>query len=289
MEYLTEVVPEIDGRQARGLLELAVDTARRAGALAEASRQRGVNVAATKSNELDVVTRADLEVENLIKERILAARPEDSFLGEETAHVDGSGLLTWLVDPIDGTVNYLYGEANYAVSIAAYLGSAPVVGVVYSPGLDEMWAARQGGGATLNGLELRTSPSASAGQPLLGTVFDYAPGTRARQMQRLADSAAIVRDVRVSGSTALDLCRVAAGRIDVFCTDSVNWWDVGAGVLIAREAGCRAWAHQDQQTGRVHCMVSNPAVSEEVLSSLGYEVAPAYQPGPRPTSRGEFE
>ena len=276
MEYLTDTAPALDRAQISALLDLAVDTARRAGAIAEATRHQGVDVAATKSNDLDVVTRADLDAEALIKETILSQRPDDGFLGEETEEVLGTDGLTWLVDPIDGTVNYLYAEPSYAVSIAAYLGSVPVVGVVYSPALNELWSACHGGGASLNGVGFRTRASASPAQPLLGTVFDYTAELRGRQLQRLADTAHVIRDVRVSGSTALDLCRVAAGRLDVFCTDSVNWWDVGAGVLIAREAGCRTWARQDPESGRVHCVVSNPAVSEEVLSSLGYAVVSAH-------------
>lgn len=272
MEYLTDTAPALDRGQISALLELAVTTARRAGAIAEATRRQGVDVAATKSNDLDIVTRADLDAETLIKETILSQRPADGFLGEETDEVLSSDGLTWLVDPIDGTVNYLYGESSYAVSIAACLDGTPVVGVVYSPGLDELWAASQGAGATLNGVPLRTIATTSPTQPLLGTVFDYSAQMRTKQMQWLADCAHVIRDVRVSGSTALDLCRVAAGRLDVFCTDSVNWWDVGAGVLIAREAGCRTWARQDPDSGRVRCVVSNPAVPNDVLSHLGYAV-----------------
>lgn len=270
VDYLTDSAPPLDDVQIDTLLELAVITGRRAGSVAEASRNKGVNVATTKSNELDIVTQADLETEALIKEAILAVRPNDGFLGEETEEVVGTDDLTWLVDPIDGTVNYLYGDSSYAVSIAAFHGSMPVVGVVYSPGLNELWSASYGGGAWLNGEAVRTRASISADQPLLGTVFDYTSDTRTRQMQRLADRAATFRDLRVSGSTALDLCRVAAGRLDVFCTDSVNWWDIGAGVLIAREAGCRTWAEWNRESKRVHCIVSNPAVPQEFPSSLGY-------------------
>ena len=272
MENLTDAAPALSPEQIEQLLELAVRTARRAGAGAEARRREGVDVAATKSNDLDIVTRADLAAEALIKETILAQRPEDGFLGEETDAVLGTDGLTWLVDPIDGTVNYLYGDPGYAVSIAACLGSVPVVGVVYSPGRDELWSAGRGGGAHLNGAPVRTRASVSPARPLLGTVFDYDAQVRTRQLQRLVDSAHVIRDVRSSGSTALDLCRVAAGRLDVFGTDSVHWWDVAAGVLIAREAGCRTWARQDPEDGRVHCLVSNPAVPDEVLDRLGYAV-----------------
>ena len=275
MEHLSEAQLAVDDVEADQLLELAVDAARRGGGLAESARRAGVDVAATKTNDLDVVTRADIEVENLIRETILAQRPQDGFLGEETDEVPGHDDLTWLVDPIDGTVNYLYGDPGYAVSIAAYRRGTPLVGVVYGPALDELWAARSGGGATLNGLPVRTAGSVSPAQPLLATVFDYDPTARVRQMRRLADSAVVIRDVRVSGSTALDLCRVAAGRVDVFGTDSVHWWDVGAGIVIAREAGCQAWARQDPVSRHVSCVVSNPTVSESVLSSLGYAVVPS--------------
>lgn len=276
MEHLTDAATTLEEVELDRLLGLAVRTARQAGETADAARREGVSIASTKSNHLDVVTRADLAAEDFIKESILAVRPDDGFLGEETEEIHSSDGITWLVDPIDGTVNYMYGEATYAISIAAYLGSVPLAGVVYSPGLGELWSARHGGGAALNGTKVRTGASPSAGQPLLGTVFGYAAGARTQQMRRLADSAAVIRDVRVSGSTALDLCRVAAGRIDVFCTDSVNWWDVAAGVLIAREAGCRVWAQQDPESGDVGCIVTNPAVADEVIASLGYAAMPAY-------------
>lgn len=276
MKYLTDGDSSLPDEELEGLLELAVSAAKQAGTLVTGARKDGVSVATTKSNELDVVTQADLNAENLIKSLILAQRPDDGFLGEETADVGTSDGITWLVDPIDGTVNYLYDEPGYVVSVAAYLDSTPLVGAVYNPGMDELWAAKRGGGATRNGTLFRTEVSGSAERPLLGTVFGYRSEMRSAQMRRLANSASTIRDVRVSGSTALDLCRVAAGRIDVFCTDSVNWWDVAAGVLIAREAGCRVWAHQDLPEGMVSCMASNPGIPDEVLSSLGYAEMEAY-------------
>lgn len=276
MDHLTDAAPSLGGQELEELLDLAVQTARRVGDAADAQRREGVSVAATKSNHLDVVTQADLAAENLAKECVLAARPKDSFLGEETVPVCGTEGVTWLVDPIDGTVNYMYGEPTYAVSIAAYMGNVPLAGVVYCPARKELWSARHGGGASLNGQILRTADSPSPGQPVLGTIFGYDAEQRRQQMQRLADSAAVIRDVRVSGSTALDVCRVATGRIDIFCTDIVSWWDVAAGVLIAREAGCRVWVEKNQGTGNVGCVVANPVISEEIISSLGYAPMHAY-------------
>lgn len=254
------------------LLDLAVEVALEAGGVAERARTEGVQVATTKTNLLDVVTAADLEAETLIKAHLLERRPQDGFVGEETDEVDTHGGVTWVVDPIDGTVNYLYGDPTYAVSVAAAIAGTEEVGVVYSPGLKQLWTARRGDGATMNGRRVRTAPSPSPHQPLLGTVFAYDDQQRRQQMRRLADSATTIRDVRVSGSATLDICRVAAGDIDIFCTDSVSWWDVAAGVVIAREAGCRVRIDRDAPGGSVTCIVANPAVSDDLLGSLGYAV-----------------
>ncbi|TPW74144.1 inositol monophosphatase family protein [Schumannella soli] len=248
-----------------GLLALARDIALEAGALAARRRAEGVEVAAAKSSPVDIVTAADREVEQLIRARIGTARPDDAILGEEGGTAAGRSGLTWVVDPIDGTVNYLYGIPHYAVSIAVVSSpdDAPadaqtwtaLAGVVYSPGEGELFSAARGGGARLEVLpragvdaplapgaigqvrELAVRPAAPLGQVLLATGFSYDAELRAHQIAAVSALMPHLRDLRRFGAAALDLTALAAGRIDAYLERQTNAWDFAAGVLIAREAG----------------------------------------------------
>jgi myo-inositol-1(or 4)-monophosphatase len=219
------------------LLHLASETAREAGELVVSMRARGVDVADTKSSPVDVVTEADRTCEELIRERLLGARPDDGFLGEEGDDVVGSSGVRWIVDPIDGTVNYLYGLPHYAVSIAAAREDEVVVGVVRAPALGLEYAATLGGGATLDGapLSVRTTPSLD--QSLVATGFGYEAAARARQALSVAAMMPQIRDIRRQGSCALDLCALAAGQVDAYVEEGPHPWDYSAGGLIASEAG----------------------------------------------------
>ena len=227
---------------AADLLALAVTTAREAGELVRSMRTSGVDVAATKSSPTDVVTEADRTCEELIRKRLLGARPEDGFIGEESAGVEGGDIasrsgVTWIVDPIDGTVNYLYGLPQYAVSIAAARDGQVVAGVVHGPDLEEEYVATLGGGATRNGVPLQVRSTPPLAQALVSTGFSYETAIRARQAFAVALMLPQVRDIRRRGSCALDLCAVAAGLSDGYVEEGPNTWDYAAGGLVATEAG----------------------------------------------------
>ena len=229
-----------------GLAALAESVAREAAALVRENRAAGVRVAATKSSDVDVVTAADRAAEELIRARILAQRPDDALLGEEGDDVSGTSGVRWIVDPIDGTVNFLYGLPGYAVSIAAEVDGDVVAGVVLDVPADTVYAAHldpaagpHGGVATRDGLTIVVRPPAPLSQRLLATGFGYRREVRAVQAAAVARLLPEVRDIRRAGSCALDLCRVAEGALDGYVEEGVNLWDHAAGGLIARLAGAR--------------------------------------------------
>lgn len=204
--------------------------------LAEVRSSR-VLTTATKSTATDMVTDMDLWSEREIVGRLRAARPHDAIVGEEgTAHDGGSGVR-WIVDPVDGTTNYLYGHPGYSVSIGAEIDGRLAVGVVADPTLDDLFAARAGGGATRNGRPIAASPQQELSLALVGTGFGYRPERRAAQGAALARVLPRVRDIRRMGGAALDLCSVACGRLDAFYEYGLAPWDVAAGAVIATEAG----------------------------------------------------
>ena len=200
-------------------------------------RARGVDVADTKSSPVDIVTEADRTCEELIRERVLRARPDDGFVGEEGEDVPSRSGVSWIVDPIDGTVNYLYGLPNYAVSIAAARDGQVLAGVVRSPVPEDEYAATLGGGATRNGVPLRVRSTPPLSQALIATGFSYETDIRARQALAVARMLPQVRDIRRLGSCALDLCAVASGLSDGYVEEGPYTWDYAAGGLVAAEAG----------------------------------------------------
>jgi myo-inositol-1(or 4)-monophosphatase len=231
-------VPETAKVNRDELLELATRLAWEAGALA-LQMSAGVQTLATKSSPTDVVTAADRAVERLLVDGIRAARPDDGLLGEEGASDDGTTGVRWVVDPIDGTVNYLYGIPHWAVSIGIEYDGETVVGVVLDPSKDELWQAVLGQGATLDGRRLQCSDVASLDQTLVATGFGYEARRRTAQARFLPTLLPAVRDIRRIGAGALDLCAVAAARVDAYYEQGLSPWDLSAGGLIAREAGAR--------------------------------------------------
>lgn len=226
------------------LRDLAAGVAQEAGELARRRRAEGVHLAATKSTIADIVTEADREVEALIRARLLAARPDDGFLGEESAADEGASGVTWIVDPIDGTVNYAYGIPSYAVSIAAVRGN-PVpreweglAGVVYAPAGGELFHAARGHGAFLGEAPLAVTTETPAGA-LLATGFGYDPTTHDGDLATVRRTMTMARDLRRAGSAALDLAYVAAGRLDGYFERGLKPWDLAAGALLVGEAGGR--------------------------------------------------
>jgi myo-inositol-1(or 4)-monophosphatase len=232
-----------DGRAAPSyddLLALAVDVAGEAVALVRQRRLQGVAVAGTKTSPTDVVTEVDKATERLIYDRLLAARPDDGFVGEEGASSRSTSAVEWVVDPIDGTVNFVYGIPTYAVSIAAAVDGESVAGVVLDVQGGERFTATRGGGAFLDGSRLQvdaTAPVPPLSQRLVGTGFSYRRDVRMLQVAAVSQMLSEVRDIRRIGSAALDLCYVGAGRFDAYVEEGLNRWDMAAGGLVATEAG----------------------------------------------------
>jgi len=233
----------VDDREA--LLERALRAARAGAALAAERRAGGVGEVRTKTTETDVVTSADRAVEALVRAQLLDGHPEDRVLGEEEGEGDHptdpaapACGVRWIVDPIDGTVNYVYGIPHYAVSIAAEVAGVVVAGVVVNVGTGEEWTAVLGGGAWRNGVRL-SGPAMvdDLGRALIATGFAYDALRRRHQGAVVAALLPRVRDIRRFGAAALDLCAVAEGRVDGYFEKGLALWDRAAGELVAAEAG----------------------------------------------------
>ncbi len=225
----------------QALHDLAVGIAQEAAALLLGNLQ-GTRSVDSKTSPTDAVTEMDRASEALIVQRLLAARPNDGLLGEEGASRAGTSGVRWVIDPLDGTVNYLYRRAAFSVSIAAEVDGRPVAGIVVDPQRGETFHAWLGGGAWLNGVPIQTSSVGSLDRALTGTGFDYVAEHRKRQGAVLAEVIGRVRDIRREGSAALEFCAVACGRLDAYYERGPHWWDAAAGSLIVREAGGMAEA-----------------------------------------------
>lgn len=257
------------------LAELAAGVAREAGDLAKTRREEGVHLAATKSSLADIVTDADREVEDLIRTRLREVRPGDGFLGEESAPEPGSTGITWVVDPIDGTVNYAYGIPAYAVSIAAVEGVAEpdrwraLAAAVYAPASGELFTAARGEGAWIGDRRLEVSAETPAGA-LLATGFGYDPATHDGDLATVRSIMPIARDLRRAGSAALDLAYVAAGRLDGYFERGLKPWDFAAGSLLVSEAGGRV-TRLDTASMRPMLIAGGTQVHSRLLELLGDE------------------
>ena len=251
------------------LLGIAQGAARAAAELLHAGRPAGaIAVTATKSSATDIVTEMDQAAERLLVEHISAARPDDGFLGEEGADEAGTSGVTWVLDPIDGTVNYLYGVPFYAVSIGVRAGSEVVAGVVCSPATGEMWSARRGHGADLDGRAIRVNPVSDLAMALVATGFGYEASRRAKQGTVLRAVLPRVRDIRRAGSGALDLCAIACGRVDAYYERGLKPWDLAAGGLIAAEAGARVEGLGGRSAGEDLVIAAPPGLFEALEAIL---------------------
>ncbi|MGW4231410.1 inositol monophosphatase family protein [Streptomyces sp. NPDC004980] len=254
------------------LLDLALEAARRAGALLRDGRPADLGVHATKSSPIDVVTEMDIRAEKLITGFLAGRRPGDGFLGEEGASSEGTSGIRWVIDPLDGTVNYLYGLPTWAVSIAAERDGERVVGVVEAPMRRETFHAVLGGGAYGNGEALHCRPAPPLAEALVSTGFNYVTEVRTHQAavaQRLIPR---LRDIRRGGSAAVDLCDVAAGRLDGYYERGLHPWDLAAGDLIAREAGALTGGRPGRPADRDLTVAASPGVFEPlqvILEDLG--------------------
>ena len=221
------------------LRDLALDVARDAARLVAERRAAGVAVADTKSSGTDVVTEADRASEALIRRLLLAARPDDAILGEEGDDRPGTSGVRWVVDPIDGTVNFLYGLPHFAVSVAAEWEGEVVAGAVIDVPSGVEYAAARGHGATRDGVPLRVRSTPPLAERLVLTGFGYRSEVRAMQARCVAALLPVVRDIRRMGSCALDLCHLAEGSADGYVEAGPNAWDHAAGGLVVSEAGGR--------------------------------------------------
>ncbi len=225
------------------LMRIARDLASEAAALIIDGRARA-EVSSTKSSPIDIVTQMDVGAEQLLRERLGQLRPHDAILGEEGEDVAGTSGITWVLDPIDGTVNYLYGLPHFAVSVAAVEGEptperwTALAGAVHD-GSGASWSAARGGGAWRNGQPLRRQFAPELSGTLLATGFQYVAERRARQGQIVAAMLSQVRDIRRLGAASVDLCLVAAGQLDAYYEHGLRPWDFAAAALIAQEAGVR--------------------------------------------------
>jgi myo-inositol-1(or 4)-monophosphatase len=191
----------------------------------------------TKSTPTDVVTASDHALESLVRERLAQLRPGDAVFGEEHGGSADGSRTVWVVDPIDGTVNFLYGLPWYAVSLAAVRDGRSVAGAVAEPATGRLWSAALGEGATCDGRPLQVSATTDLSLSLLGTGFSYRAERRVRQVAMVGGMLPHVRDLRRAGSAALDMCAVAAGWLDAYVEHGCNWWDWAAAALVATEAG----------------------------------------------------
>ncbi|GIJ51844.1 inositol monophosphatase [Virgisporangium aliadipatigenens] len=253
------------------LLTVALGVAREAADLALRMRTDGVTGIDTKSTITDVVTAADKAVEDLVKSSLQQLRPGDAVLGEETggaAEPSAGGAVRWIVDPIDGTVNYLYGLPQYAVSLAAEVDGVVVAGVVRNPVTGQEWTAVRGGGAWRAGRRLTCSAQRELGLTLIATGFGYDARRRAHQAAVISRVLPRVRDIRRFGAASLDLCLAAEGAVDAYFEKGLAAWDRAAGGLIAEEAGLRVTGLRGEGPGRRFVLAANEAVYEELHDLL---------------------
>lgn len=241
----------------------------------------------TKTSPTDVVTEMDRAAERLIRDAIAAERPADAILGEEGGQTGAGALVRWIVDPLDGTVNYLYGLPDWAVSIAAEVAGRVVAGAVCVPRRDALFGATLGGGSwrasgmaefTRGAPAVRERLACNLDVPLdralVATGFGYAPGQRRVQGQVLSAVLPRVRDIRRNGACAVDLCSLAAGNVDGYYERGVQYWDIAAGSLIAREAGAVVGGLSGRPAGPSMTVGGGPALFGELhdlLASLDAE------------------
>ena len=250
------------------LLDLAERVAREAGELLLAGADDLRLDVTTKTSGTDMVSEMDRASEALIVKGILAERPDDAILGEETGSRDGTSGVRWVIDPLDGTTNYLYGHPIWAVSVGVEVDGEVVAGVVASPGLHETFSGVRGGGAWLNGDPVVVSEAVDLASALIGTGFGYVAERRALQAAVLPHLLPAVRDIRRNGVASLDLCWVACGRLDGYFEAGGQPWDVAAGLLIASEAGAMSSGLDGGAVAPESLMVATPGVADALFGLL---------------------
>lgn len=215
-----------------------------------------------------MVSEMDRASETHIVKGILAARPDDAILGEETGSRDGTSGVRWVIDPLDGTTNYLYRHPTWAVSVGVEVDGVAEAGVVAVPGHREVFTAVRGHGAKLNGEPIAVTGETDLARALIGTGFGYSARRRGRQAELLPHLLPVVRDIRRNGVASLDLCWVACGRLDGYFEAGGQPWDVAAGILIATEAGAVVCGLDGGPPAPESVMAATPGVAPALLDLL---------------------
>ena len=258
------------------LRALAEELARTAGTVALAGR-RSLPVGQppahdTKSSATDPVTEFDRAAEAYIVGELRRLRPDDAIVGEEGAADSGTSGIEWHIDPIDGTANFLYDLPAWCTSVAAIRSGGPITdaiaGAVYVPVTDEMFSAHDGGGSTLNGTTISASSAVELSISLIGTGFSYIEARRVVQADRIRTLLPHVRDLRRSGSAAIDLASVACGRLDAYFEEHLNSWDMAAGLLIARESGATVSGFDGGFPDEQSTVAAAPGVHAALLAAI---------------------
>lgn len=248
------------------LLALAADIAQQAGALLM-QRPKHFDLS-IKTSVTDFATQMDHKSEALIVSEILKNRPGDGIIGEEGATRKSESGITWVIDPLDGTVNYFYGLPGWNVSIAAKDESGVLVGMVYCPTTQSEWSAIRGNGALYNGQEIQCNDPVALDAALLGTGFAYDRKLRDGQMLELNPFLRAARDVRRMGAAAVDLCFVAMGALDGYYESGLHEWDLAAGGLIATEAGAVLTGRNGAPAGGDMVIAAGPTLHAQMAATL---------------------
>ena len=248
----------------RELLQIAVDLAHRAGDLAAAGRATGTIEVSTKSTLTDMVTEYDRAAEALIVDALATSRPGDGIVGEEGSSKPSATGISWIIDPIDGTTNFLYDLPGWAVSIAAADEHGPLAAAVYAPALATTFTATRGDGAFRNGQPISASSLTSTSTALVATGFSYRVDRRVWQSRWVHNLLPHVRDLRRMGAASVDLCNVACGRVDAYIEDGLGPWDLAASHLIAIEAGAVATDWEGGPISPNRVFVSAPGIAVEL-------------------------
>ena len=259
---------------AQELHDVAVKLAQEAGELIVSRRAGHIEVANTKSSDVDVVTAVDKESEEFLYTRLQELRPGDGFLGEEGQVEPSSTGVTWVVDPIDGTVNFLYNIPHYAVSIAAVTGDPTPgtwqveAGAIFNPVTGELFHAARGAGSYLGERRLQIGEPPPMNLALLATGFAYSTAMRKEQVRILGRLIGEVRDIRRMGTASLDLAAVAAGRVDVYFERTLNAWDHAAGEVLVTEAGGVIAGIRDLPQGREGIFAGHPTLVTQLKARI---------------------
>jgi myo-inositol-1(or 4)-monophosphatase len=253
---------------AEAALALAVDAAREASALLlELGRSPATGIR-SKSSATDLVSAADDRAERAIVMAIRRQRPEDALVAEEGSSAPGSSGVNWYIDPLDGTINYLYGIPHWSVSICCADTDGPLAAVVFDPVRDELFSATRGGGARLGERRLAVTDKRDLASALIATGFGYDAAQRVTQGRILASVIGEVRDIRRFGSAALDLCWVAAGRYDGYFESVEKPWDWMAGAMLVREAGGRVTELTPANPAFPHIVASGAGTHDDLVALL---------------------